>query len=100
MKRIEINIQRKNCAPRWFYLQDYTSMHGQQNIKNNTLQFIRTYFSHNVEFHLKVWFRNMKHCDQESPAVFCQSDLLVRTLCKHCVFYILRVCDFIVQSTS
>jgi hypothetical protein len=24
---------KKNCAPRWLYLQDYTRMHGQQNIK-------------------------------------------------------------------
>ena len=24
---------KKICAPTWFYLQDYTSMHGQQNIK-------------------------------------------------------------------
>ena len=27
------HILRKNCAPIWFYLQDYTEMHGQQNIK-------------------------------------------------------------------
>jgi len=32
-----INILRINCAPSWFYLQDYTDMHGQQNKK---LQFI------------------------------------------------------------
>jgi hypothetical protein len=25
----------KNCAPSWLYLQDYTAMHGQQNIKLN-----------------------------------------------------------------
>ena len=24
---------KKNCAPRWLYLQQYTGMHGQQNIK-------------------------------------------------------------------
>jgi hypothetical protein len=24
---------KKNCAPSWLYLQDYTGMHGQQNIK-------------------------------------------------------------------
>ena len=28
-----INILRINCAPSWLYLQDYTEMHGQQNIK-------------------------------------------------------------------
>jgi len=33
-----INILRnkhskKNCAPSWLHLQDYTGMHGQQNIK-------------------------------------------------------------------
>jgi hypothetical protein len=26
MYRIEINMQRRNCAPGWFYLQDYTRM--------------------------------------------------------------------------
>ena len=26
-------MQRINCAPSWLYLQDYTEMHGQQNIK-------------------------------------------------------------------
>jgi len=25
---------KKNCAPSWLYLQDYTRMHGLQNIKN------------------------------------------------------------------
>jgi len=25
---------KKNCAPSWLYLQDYTKMHGHQNIKN------------------------------------------------------------------
>jgi len=25
---------KKNCAPIWLYLQDYTRMHGQQNLKN------------------------------------------------------------------
>jgi hypothetical protein len=33
MYRKAINILRKNCAPSWFYLQDYTGMHGQQYIK-------------------------------------------------------------------
>ena len=27
---------KKNCAPVWFYLQDYTRMYGQQNIKFGT----------------------------------------------------------------
>ena len=30
---ILINILRINCAPNWFYLQDYTGMHGQQDRK-------------------------------------------------------------------
>jgi len=31
---ININILRESCcAPSWFHLQDYTEMHGQQNIK-------------------------------------------------------------------
>ena len=30
----------KNCAPIWLYLQDYTGMHSQQNIKKKlTLEF-------------------------------------------------------------
>jgi hypothetical protein len=30
---------KKNCAPSWRYLQDYTGMHGQQNIQfGNTKQ--------------------------------------------------------------
>jgi len=33
MYRKEINILRKNFAPSWLYLQDYTGMHGQQNIQ-------------------------------------------------------------------
>jgi len=27
-------ILRINCVPNWFYLQDYTGIHGQQNIKS------------------------------------------------------------------
>jgi len=27
------NILRINCAPSWLYLQDYTGMHGQRNLK-------------------------------------------------------------------
>jgi hypothetical protein len=30
-----MNILRINCAPSWLYLQDYTGMHSQQNIKFN-----------------------------------------------------------------
>jgi hypothetical protein len=28
-----MNILRKNCAPIWLYLKDYTGMHGQKGIK-------------------------------------------------------------------
>ena len=31
-----INILGINCAPNWLYLQDYTGMHGQQNIEKKT----------------------------------------------------------------
>jgi len=31
---ININILKTNFAQSWFYLQDYTETHGQQNIKN------------------------------------------------------------------
>jgi len=37
-----INIQRINCAPSWFYLQDYTEMHNQQNIKLIFLYLVKT----------------------------------------------------------
>jgi len=30
MQRL-INVLRINCEPGWFYLQDYTEMHSQQN---------------------------------------------------------------------
>jgi hypothetical protein len=30
---LKLNILRINCAPSWLYLQDYTGMHGQQNIR-------------------------------------------------------------------
>jgi hypothetical protein len=33
MYRIEIKNTKRNCAPIWFYLQEYTRMHGQQNTK-------------------------------------------------------------------
>jgi hypothetical protein len=33
VERINKNA-KKNCAPSWLYLQDYTGMHGQRNIKN------------------------------------------------------------------
>ena len=29
-----INTLRKHCAPSWLYLQVYTGMHGEQNIKS------------------------------------------------------------------
>jgi hypothetical protein len=28
---------KKNCAPSWLYLQDYTELHGQQNIKKKNI---------------------------------------------------------------
>jgi hypothetical protein len=35
MYRREINKYiKQNCAASWIYLQDYTGMHGQQNIKS------------------------------------------------------------------
>jgi hypothetical protein len=36
-----INILRTNCAPSWLYLQDYTQMHSQQNVKFDFLQFLQ-----------------------------------------------------------
>jgi len=33
MQRL-MTILRISCAPIWFYLQDYTEMHSQQNIKS------------------------------------------------------------------
>jgi hypothetical protein len=28
---------KKNCAPSWLYLQDYTGMYGQQNVKKKVV---------------------------------------------------------------
>jgi len=49
---------KKNCAPIWFYLQDYTSMHGQQNIKffNTSFGIFRgpnIKYSHNKPYKLR-----------------------------------------------
>ena len=33
MKRL-LTVLRINCEPSWLYLQDYTEMHGQQNVQN------------------------------------------------------------------
>jgi hypothetical protein len=40
-KRVEKRNKhtKKNCAPSWLYLQDYTRMHSQQNIKKPTVEF-------------------------------------------------------------
>jgi len=38
---------KKNCAPRWLYSQDYTGMHGQQNIKYIINPILLIYFKHN-----------------------------------------------------
>jgi hypothetical protein len=35
------NETEKNCAPSWLYLQDYTAVHGQQNINFLVYLFIR-----------------------------------------------------------
>jgi hypothetical protein len=40
MNILRINILRINCAPSWLYLQNYTGMHGQQNIKHKINLFI------------------------------------------------------------
>jgi len=51
MQRKEINILRKNCAPSWFYLQDYTRMNGQQqNITNFILIKIQCFPHHSSHF--------------------------------------------------
>jgi hypothetical protein len=33
-REILLNILRINCAPSWLYLQDYTGIHHQQNVKS------------------------------------------------------------------
>jgi hypothetical protein len=49
-----INILRINQAPNWLYLQDYTGMDSQQNIKitvqvkTNTVQYIPKLYSHSI----------------------------------------------------
>jgi len=41
MKHVEERNKhtKKNCAPSWLYIQDYTGMHDQQNIKSGTNMF-------------------------------------------------------------
>jgi len=45
MYRKEINVLRKNCAPRWLYLQDYTGMYGEQNIKKEGVRSLLVYIA-------------------------------------------------------
>ena len=45
---------KKNCAPSWLYLQDYTRMHGQQNIKKRPHLFTLTH--HTFIFYLYLYF--------------------------------------------
>ena len=44
-----INILRKNCEPCWLYLQDYTGMHGQQNIKSPKLCILQ-HWLHRIKY--------------------------------------------------
>ena len=30
---------KKNCAPSWLYLQDYTGLHGQQNTQKHVIDY-------------------------------------------------------------
>jgi hypothetical protein len=39
---------KKNCAQSWFYLQDYTGMHGQQNIKFDLEHFSYIFLRENI----------------------------------------------------
>jgi hypothetical protein len=39
---------KKKCAPSWFYLQDYTGMHGQQNVKNGHPDYVFTLLSSQI----------------------------------------------------
>ena len=45
-KHVEIdNILRINCAPSWLYLQDYTGMYGQLNIKHKIRKYLSVFKS-------------------------------------------------------
>ena len=55
---------KKNFAPTWLYLQDYTRMHGQQNIKccTNLALFTRLYKDARSTEH-KIWkCKYLRHC--------------------------------------
>jgi hypothetical protein len=43
---------KKNCAPSWFYLQDYTGLHGQQNLKNEIMCWLQQIIHERYKF----WF--------------------------------------------
>jgi hypothetical protein len=51
--RIEINVQSRNCATDSFYLEDYTRMHGQQNIKINKKNMLLSCLSLGGVFYVK-----------------------------------------------
>jgi hypothetical protein len=48
---------KKNCAPSWLYLKDYTRMHGQQNIKFGKLL---TFKYHVIECFFLIWLMNLR----------------------------------------
>ena len=37
-RRVRNKYIKQNCAPSWIYVQDYTGMHGQQNIKPTNIR--------------------------------------------------------------
>ena len=49
-KLININILKKSWTLIWFYLQDYTEIHGKQNIKSTHLYLFPEDFFHNSYF--------------------------------------------------
>ena len=63
-------LTKKNCAPSWLYLQDYTRMHSQHNIK-----FINHYIAMNIVMYLH--YCNCKFCNTFIVSEFTNNNKLV-----------------------
>jgi hypothetical protein len=52
-----------NCAPGWFYLQDYIKMHGKQNIKLTSADYFFLY-------HIKMYWHIRVFSGREGKFLF------------------------------
>jgi hypothetical protein len=81
---------KKNCAPSWLHLQDYTRIHGQQNMKN--IPFLKRYPCTNESAMRRMWQKNTAgrqhrrwggHAAGNEVLVCCSSDFDYASLYIH-----------------